>query len=128
MAKKKSKETKPVSQKEIDLLKPVDILSLGSEHDCFGKEYDLSTDECKRCGDSEFCVIATAARMKKVRGKVEKEVEFKDISQGSIPKEVYKFIENKMKRKVPLDKIGKRIVKRFGIPSNQVKELIKSYK
>lgn len=128
MAKKRSKETKPVSQKEIDLLKPVDIMSLGSELDCFGKEYDLSTDECKRCGDAEFCVIASAAKMKKTRTKIEKQVEFKDISQGAIPKEVYKFIENKIKRRVPLEKITKRIIKRFGIPKEEAKELIKQYK
>ena len=54
--------------KEEDILKPIDINSIGSNGDpCFGKGYDLSTEECKQCGDSELCCLKFANLMVKTR-------------------------------------------------------------
>lgn len=66
--------------KEEDILKPIDINSIGSNGDpCFGKGYDLSTEECKQCGDSELCCLKFANLMGKTRKQLEEENQFKDL-------------------------------------------------
>ena len=115
MAKKK----KVVTNKELDLMKPVDLTSLSSELDCFGKEYDLSTDECKRCGDSEYCAIACSINLTPERKQLAQETKFKDEHQTDIPFEVHSFIEKKLDRGTDDSKIVSRLVKRFKV-SNTV--------
>lgn len=76
---KKTKQKLP-SLEKTPILQPVDINSLGSGNDpCFGKEYDLSTEECRMCGDSELCCIKFAALMGKTRKELEEENQYKDI-------------------------------------------------
>ena len=66
--------------KEEDILKPIDINSINLDTDpCFGKEYDLSTKECKMCGDSELCCIKFADKVGKTRKQLEKENQYKDL-------------------------------------------------
>lgn len=78
MAKKTS--NKLPALKDTPILKPIDIKSLGSGNDpCFGKEYDLSTEECRMCGDSELCCIKFADLMGKTRKELEEENHYKDI-------------------------------------------------
>jgi len=121
MAKKrKDKKVK----RELDLLKPVDIMSLGSPLDCFGKEYDLSTDECKRCGDSEFCAIACSANLNIERVELEKETDFKDIDAED---PIKKYILKKLERGTEDIKIMARVVKRFGLTKKEAKKLVKKY-
>lgn len=63
-----------------DIFEPIDITKLGSGNDpCFGKNYDLSTKECKMCGDSELCCIKFTALMGKTRKELEAETKFKDL-------------------------------------------------
>lgn len=82
MAKKKKDKLKEV-RKELetgDILEPIDITKLGSGSDpCFGKHYDLSTKECKMCGDSELCCIKFTALMGETRKELEAETKFKDL-------------------------------------------------
>lgn len=67
-------------KKEKDILKPVNIDSIGSNGDpCFGKGYDLSTQECKQCGDSELCCLKFAQLVGKTRKQLEKENQYKDL-------------------------------------------------
>ena len=75
---KKTKQTLPDIS---PILKPVDISSLGNldTDPCFGKEYDLSTKECKMCGDSELCCIKFADKVGKTRKQLEKENQYKDL-------------------------------------------------
>ena len=55
MAKKK-KQLPDLSKQ--DILTPIDVSTLGTNGDpCFGIGYDLSTKECKLCGDSELCAF-----------------------------------------------------------------------
>ena len=91
MAKGKQKK---IDLKNHDPLSPleVDFQSIGSKMDpCFGKGYDLSTKECKQCGDSELC----AFRMAQVLGKTRKELEAKkhykdlDVLEDVDGKEIY---------------------------------------
>lgn len=127
MAKKK-KERKPKSDKELSLLEPVDIMQLGSELDCFGKEYDLSTDECKRCGDSEFCAIACSANLHAERKKIGKKTVFKDEQlDKNEDSKIKDFITKKLERGVEESKIVVRVVKRFGISKKDAKKMVEKY-
>lgn len=78
VSRKASKETK--AMKKGDILTPIKLSDLGSENDpCFGKLYDLTTSECKMCGDSELCCIKTADFLGKTRKELEKENDYKDL-------------------------------------------------
>lgn len=122
----KKKRNKKKVQADLDLLKPVDIMQLGSSLDCFGKEYDLSTDECKRCGDSEFCAIACSANLNIERADLEKDTEFKDIA-GDQDTKIKDFIIKKLERGTEEDKITNRVKKRFNLTKKEAKKLVKKY-
>jgi hypothetical protein len=71
-----------IDKTEMDLLKPLDVLSMGSEDDpCFGKHHDITAKECAECGDSEFCVIVKAQGLTAERTRVEAEQRFKDLEE-----------------------------------------------
>lgn len=73
-------KAKQKSYKESDPLEPINFKSIGSKNDpCFGKLYDLTTQECKICGDSELCCSVFARNQGKTRKELEKENSFKDI-------------------------------------------------
>ena len=76
MAKDKKKKKRDLPDiSKVDPLVPIDIDSIGSNGDpCFGKGYDLTTNECKMCGDSELCCIKFAAALGKTRKELEKEI------------------------------------------------------
>ena len=123
MAKKKKKE----KAEEPDLLKPLNIYELGGDMDpCFGKQYDLSTDECQRCGDSELCAIATSQKLNGVRAKIEENTEFKDIAGGG--DELTKFVQARMDKGLPLKRIKKIAAKKLDADPKEVKAIYKSLK
>jgi hypothetical protein len=75
-----AKKNKLIKLEDTPILKPVDIDSIGSSDDpCFGKAYDLSTQECRSCGDSELCCIKFAEMMGKTRKELEEENQYKDM-------------------------------------------------
>jgi len=77
------KSRKKIKEEDHDLLKPLDILSLGSDDDpCFGKHHDLLAKECKSCGDSEFCAIVMAQGLHQERLNIESKQRFKDIEES----------------------------------------------
>jgi len=85
--------------KKDDILKPIDINTIGSNDDpCFGKGYDLSTNECKQCGDSELCCMKFAASLGKTRKQLEQENQYKDLEVLVDEKAVKKTIRA-LKRK-----------------------------
>lgn len=97
--KKREKVDKPISADQ--LLTVTDISKIGSTEDpCFGKHFDLSTKECKRCGDSEMCSIAFASKMNGVRTMVEHTNSFKDINNDveSVKETIRKMVKNKKSR------------------------------
>lgn len=112
MAKKKKDKLKEV-RKELetgDIFEPIDITKLGSGNDpCFGKHYDLSTQECKMCGDSELCCIKFTALMGKTRKELEAETKFKDLEPlvdiEGCKKYYRKLVRDKLGKKEILDKL-----------------------
>lgn len=100
MAKKKKDLLKEVRDEfeNGDILKPLDISSIGTNSDpCFGKSYDLSTKECKMCGDSELCCIKFTALMGKTRKELESENNYKDL-ESLVDVEGCKKYYRKLKR------------------------------
>ena len=116
MAKKKKDKLKEV-RKELetgDILEPIDITKLGSGQDpCFGKHYDLSTQECKMCGDSELCCIKFTALMGKTRKELEAETKFKDLEPlvdiEGCKKYYRKLVREKLGKKEILDKLQSKL-------------------
>ena len=86
MSKRKRREA--LAKQDIDISIPFRFDIIGSKDDpCFGKLYDMTTSECQRCGDSEFCAIAMMARNKRKRDKIEKTQVFKDTETTDSPEE-----------------------------------------
>lgn len=74
---------KNINESDYDFLKPIDILSLGSDDDpCFGKHHDLLAPECKECGDSDFCALVKAQKLHQERVNIESKKRFKDIEEA----------------------------------------------
>jgi len=72
-----------INKDDYDFLKPLDVLSLGSDDDpCFGKYHDLLAAECKECGDADFCAIVKAQGLHKERIEIESKQRFKDIEEA----------------------------------------------
>ena len=111
-----------------DILEPMDISKLGTNGDpCFGKHYDLSTKECKMCGDSELCCIKFTDLMGKTRKELEAETKYKDL-EPLIDMEGCK----KYYRKLVRDKLGKReildkIQSRFELSRKEARDLYRKF-
>lgn len=128
MAKKKSKKSLPDLSKQ-DILTPVELDSIGTNGDpCFGKSYNLSSKECKICGDSELCCIKFAAMMGKTRKQLESENAYKDLETLVDVQAVKKTIRN-LKRKGQLKAdILERIQQKYEISLAQAKAIYKDRK
>lgn len=103
MKKKIKKSTSVSLVASTPLLTTIKLDQLGSNNDpCFGTLYDLSTSECKLCGDSELCCIKTADHLGKTRKELEsvetfKDLDFKYDKQGL--KKYYRGLSRKGKSK-----------------------------
>lgn len=79
-----------IKKSKVDVLKPVDIsiFQLGTDEDpCFGKHHDVKAKECKKCGDSEMCLLMKAQNMNTKRVKDESKQPYKDVNPVIPPKE-----------------------------------------
>lgn len=120
------KETLPDLNKH-DILKPLSVTSIGTNGDpCFGKSYDLTTPECKMCGDSELCAIVFAQNMNKTREELEKENKYKDMEILIDISSVKKYMRAlKRKEEAKKDILDKATVK-FKITRDEAREIYRS--
>lgn len=96
------------------VMTPKDVRSIGTDNDpCFGKSYDLTTSECKKCGDSELCSIAFSMKMKKERRKINVEEDFKDIELEIDKDKAFKYIRKLKKNGEDRKSIIKSLSKEF---------------
>ena len=85
MAKKRQSRKELGGAEDLDKLKPINVLSLGSADDpCFGKLHDLLAKECRLCGDSEFCAIATAQSLRLMNLSGQDGQRFKDVEEAKL--------------------------------------------
>ena len=111
MAKKKQKL--PDLSKQ-DILTPIDLSTMGTNGDpCFGIGYDLSTKECKLCGDSELCAFKMSQNLNITRKELEQTVGIKKYMRVLI-------LKGKDKKEV----ISKTVEK-FEVPRKRIRELYK---
>ena len=131
MAKKKKQQEEKlpvITQKEFP--KVIDIESIGnpSGDPCFGTKYDLTTDECKMCGDSELCCIKFAALMGKTRKELEKENNYKDLEILVDIPAVKKTIRQLKKKGEDRVTIRQKLQAKYGVTEQEAKQLYKQYK
>lgn len=129
MAKKK-KETLPDLMNQ-DILNPIttSVDVLGTDKDpCFGKHYDLTTKECKICGDSELCAICFAQSLNKTRAEIEKESHFKDLENLIDVKGVKKYMRSLIRKDLSRKEILTKSINKFEITRKDARSIYKSLK
>lgn len=109
------------------ILKPISLEDIGSNGDpCFGKSYDLSTKECKMCGDSELCAMVFAQNMNTTREGLEKEKHFKDMDVLIDIAGAKKFMR-KLKRDNYIKKdILDKSMEKFSMTRQEARDIYKS--
>lgn len=129
MAKEKKKKKKENPLSSGDILIPISIDQIGSDTDpCFGKHYDLSTDECKICGDSELCCIKTAAELKVTRKALEEENHYKDLDSLIDKRAVFKSFRALKRKGLKREEIFDRVQAKYELPRTDVQVLYKKYR
>lgn len=130
MAKDKKKKKRDLPDiSKADPLVPIDIDSIGSNGDpCFGKGYDLTTNECKMCGDSELCCIKFAAALGKTRKELEKENNYKDLETLVDIPAVKKTIRNLKRKGEDRKTIRQKLQAKYHLSESEAKDLYRKYK
>lgn len=111
-------------EEDKDLLAlPIDPLVFGSDDDpCFGKLYDLTTKECKSCGDSEFCALKfNQLKNEPRRKKLEASSSFLDLEDAKelLPIKIRKYIRRCVRKDYSNIKIRKLIKNKFEFDDKQ---------
>lgn len=128
MAKERRKRDK-IDISKTDPLIPIDINSIGNTDDpCFGKGYDLTTNECKMCGDSELCCIKFAANLGKTRKELEKENNYKDLETLVDIPAVKKTIRALKRKGEDRKIIRQKLQAKYHVSESEAKELYRKYK
>lgn len=108
-----------------DPLEPIDISKFGGEEDCFGQAYDLSTKECKLCGDSELCAFKMSQNLKITRKQLDEKNHYKDLDiledVDAIKKYMRKLKRSGESRKSIINKCSEK----FEVPSRDLRTIYK---
>lgn len=112
-----------------DPLEPLDIKSIGSSSDpCFGKGYDLSTKECKLCGDSELCAFATSQNLNITRKQLEEQNNYKDLDVLEDTDGIKKYIRGLKRKGKTRKEIIDATVHKFEVPKDRIRSIYLSMK
>lgn len=123
MSKKKQK------LESVQPLEVIDLKSLGTSQDpCFGKNYDLSTKECKLCGDSELCAFATSQSLNITRKELEKKNSYKDLDVLEDTEGIKKYIRSLKRKGKTRKEIIDATVHKFEVPKDRVRTIYLSLK
>ena len=124
----KKKQTLP-DIKNQDPLEPINIAELGSNRDpCFGIGYDLSTKECKLCGDSELCAFKMSQNMNITRKELEQKNQYKDLDVLEDTVGIKKYIRGLIRKGKERKEIITKTVEKFEVPRKRIRELYKECK
>ena len=123
MAKKK-KQLPDLSKQ--DILTPIDVSTLGTNGDpCFGIGYDLSTKECKLCGDSELCSFKMSQNLNITRKELEQKNQYKDLDVLEDTVGIKKYIRGLIRKGKEKKEIISKAVEKFEVPRKRIRELYK---
>lgn len=121
----KKKQTLP-DIKNQDPLEPINIAELGSNGDpCFGIGYDLSTKECKLCGDSELCAFKMSQNMNITRKELEQKNQYKDLDVLEDTVGIKKYIRGLIRKGKERKEVITKTVEKFEVPRKRIRELYK---
>lgn len=120
------KKKLPVLSKQ-DPLVPIDITQLGGNDDpCFGKNYDLSTKECKLCGDSELCCIKISQMLNITRKELEAKNHYKDLETLEDINGIKKYIRGLNRKGKTRKEIVEKASIKFEVPKKDIRLIYKS--
>lgn len=112
-----------------DPLVPFDLEQIGDNGDpCFGKAYDLSTKECKQCGDSELCAIKMAQLLNKTRKELEEQNNYKDLDMLEDVAGIKKYIRGLLRKGKTRKEIVEKTSLKFEVPSKIIRKIYKELK
>lgn len=124
----KKKQTLP-DIKNQDPLEPINIAELGSNGDpCFGIGYDLSTKECKLCGDSELCAFKMSQNMNITRKELEQKNQYKDLDVLEDTVGIKKYIRGLIRKGKERKEVITKTIEKFEVPRKRIRELYKECK
>lgn len=124
----KKKQTLP-DIKNQDPLEPINIAELGSNSDtCFGIGYDLSTKECKLCGDSELCAFKMSQNMNITRKELEQKNQYKDLDVLEDTVGIKKYIRGLIRKGKERKEVITKTIEKFEVPRKRIRELYKECK
>ena len=124
----KKKQTLPDISKH-DPLVPIDITQLGTNGDpCFGKGYDLTTKECKLCGDSELCAFKMSQELRITRKELEEKNKYKDLDVLEDVDGIKKYMRNLKRKGIEKKEIISKAVDKFEVPRDTIRKLYKELK
>lgn len=125
MATKKKKKNLPDLSKH-DPLAPLSLEEIGSNGDpCFGTAYDLSTKECKQCGDSELCAIKMSQNLKITRKELEEKNQYKDLDTLEDVAGMKKYIRGLIRKDKERKEIVQKTSEKFEVPKKIVRKIYK---
>lgn len=112
-----------------DPLDIIDFSSIGTDADpCFGKGYDLSTKECKQCGDSELCALKMAQALGKTRKELEEENHYKDLDILEDVDGIKKFMRKLKRNGESRREIVKKASTKFEVPTGDLRKIYNELK
>lgn len=111
------------------ILQPIKLEDISTDKDpCFGKSYDLSTEECKMCGDSELCAIKMAAELGKTRKQLEQENNYKDLDTLYDKKAIFKSLRAYSRKGLKRREMMDRLQAKYEISLQESRALYKEWK
>lgn len=128
MATKKKKQQLPDIEKH-DPLTPFSLDEIGTNGDpCFGKAYDLSTKECKLCGDSELCAIKMSQTLNVTRKELDEKNQYKDLDMLEDIAGMKKYIRGLIRKGKERREIVTKTSEKFEVPKKIVRKIYKELK
>lgn len=122
MRSKRKKGLPDISQQ--DPLSPIDLTSLGDSSDpCFGKSYDLSTKECKLCGDSELCALKMSQNLKITRKELEDKNHYKDLDTLLDIPAIKKYIRGLKRKGLTRREIVNKCSIKYEAPTKDIRKI-----
>lgn len=110
-------------------LQVIDLKSLGGNQDpCFAKGYDLSTKECKLCGDSELCAFATSQALNITRKQLEEKNHYKDLDVLEDTEGIKKYIRSLKRKGKSRKEIIDATVAKYEVPKQRIRTIYLSLK
>ena len=124
----KKKQKLPNIKKQNPLV-PIDITKLGTNGDpCFGKQYDLSTNECRLCGDSELCAFKMSQTLNVTRKELDEKNHYKDLDLMEDVDGIKKYLRSLKRKGLSRKEIVDKAVHKYEVPKKDIRTIYRTLK